>query len=328
MSIKHLYLPLSQSDITKSWRYKDKVYVSLVCITYNQEQYIEQCLISMLAQVTSYQFEIIVHDDCSTDGTRDVLLKYQEKYPDIIKLVLQKENQFSKKRKFTPLAVGYAQGEYIALCEGDDFWVDNGKIQKQIEILEQYKEVNICITKAISLFPNGMTEIFCDLGDEKYVIPFDDCIIGPEKDFFPTASFFIRKSVFNELPGWYFTDAPVGDYYLQLWASKEKGCVYLPDATTVYRRDALGSWMSNKTVEKCFLESKQRIKTSLILKKYLNRKYHKSLSVRFGKRYFPLYIRNLSGAKTSDFKDALIFKAIFNYPLSLFWFAVFLIKRL
>lgn len=319
----------TENEIINNWKGdKKKPLVSICCTAYNHESYIEDAIKGFLIQETDFPFEILIHDDASTDNTANIIREYEKLYPNIIKVIYQTENQYSQGKRIIPIAARYCSGEFVALCEGDDFWIDNKKIQKQIETLEQYKGVNICITKAISLFPNGMTEFFCDLGDAKYVIPFDDCIIGPEKDFFPTASFFIRKSVFNDLPGWYFTDAPVGDYYLQLWASKEKGCVYLPEATTVYRRDALGSWMSNKTVERCFLESKQRIKTSLILRKYLNRKYHKSLSVRFGKRYLPLYIRNLSGAKTSDFKDALIFKAIFNYPLSLIWFVVFLIKRL
>ncbi|MEC6822483.1 glycosyltransferase [Photobacterium piscicola] len=234
--------PNLEIDITKKWKYKDKVYISIVCPCFNQELYIKDAVDSFLSQETEYRFEIIIHDDASTDGTRNVLLEYKNKYPSIIKLILQEENQYSQGKQIAPLGVEHAEGEYIALCEGDDFWIDKHKLQKQIVELEKNKDINLVISKAISLYPDGKTCDFCDLGNERKVIPFEECILGPKKDFFPTASFFLRKKIFDELPDWFYTEAPVGDYYIQLFAAKYNGVIYLPEATTVYRRDAVGSW--------------------------------------------------------------------------------------
>lgn len=242
MEIKKLSAPSSEDEIKKYWKYTDKVYISCVCITFNQKGYIRDAIDSFLAQETEYRFEIIIHDDVSTDGTRDILLEYNNKYPSIIKLILQDENQYKLGKKITPIAVSYANGEYIAACEGDDFWIDKHKLQKQIIELENNKNINLVISKAISLYPDSTTSDFCDLGSKRKIIPFEECILGPPKDFFPTASFFLRKKIFDELPDWFYTDAPVGDYYIQLFAAKYNGVIYLPEATTVYRRDAIGSW--------------------------------------------------------------------------------------
>jgi len=136
MHIASLKLPTSQSEIMAHWCFKDKIYVSFVCLSFNHEEYITDAINGMLAQKTEYKFEIVIHDDLSTDRTREILQKYKREFPDIIKLVLQKENQYSLGRRITPIATKYASGVYIALCEGDDFWTDDDKIQKQVSFLE------------------------------------------------------------------------------------------------------------------------------------------------------------------------------------------------
>ena len=263
--IKKLIVPLCEDDIKKHWVYTDKIYISCGCITFNQKDYIRDTIDSFLAQETEYQFEIIIHDDVSTDGTRDILLEYKNKYPSIIKLILQDKNQYSLGKKVTPIVASHADGEYIALCEGDDFWIDKNKLQKQIVELENNKNINLVISKAISLYPDSTTCDFCDLGNERKVISFEECIFGPKKDFFPTASFFLRKKIFDKLPDWFYTDAPVGDYYIQLFAAKYNGCIYLPDITTIYRRDAKGSYNLGLGNEKRISSDKKRIYCGMLM---------------------------------------------------------------
>lgn len=149
MLINKLVAPETEDEVKMHWKYIDKVYISCVCITFNQEKYIQDTIDSMLAQKCEFRFEIVIHDDLSTDDTRNILQSYKDKYPSIIKLVLQEENQFSKGRKITPLAIEYAAGDYIALCEGDDFWVCDEKLQKQVAVLMQghgmvYTKAVIC----------------------------------------------------------------------------------------------------------------------------------------------------------------------------------------
>ncbi|MEX9884276.1 glycosyltransferase [Providencia rettgeri] len=259
MNINPLKAPENEASIMNHWKYTDKVYVSCVCITFNQEGYIRDAINGMLAQVTDYRFEVIIHDDVSNDNTRKILLEYKNKYPNIIKLVLQTENQYQQGKKITPLAIAHADGEYIALCEGDDYWIDEYKLQKQIKELISNPNVNLVITQALSLYPDGTTEKFCNLGSTKRYISFADCILGPKKDFYPTATFFFKRSIIVSLPDWFYTIAPVSDYYIQLFASYPVGCIYLPDITAVYRREAVGSWTSSTNLSDYILVLKKRI---------------------------------------------------------------------
>ena len=151
--IKQLNQPKNESEIKQHWKYTDRVYISCVCIVFNQEKYIQDTINGFLAQISEYKFEIVIHDDVSTDNTRKILLEYKNKYPSIIKLILQKENQYQQGKKITSIAISHANGEFIALCEGDDFWIDNKKLQQQIVLLN--KNINICISKAISLYSDN-----------------------------------------------------------------------------------------------------------------------------------------------------------------------------
>ena len=108
--------------------------VSIVSLTYNHEKYIKQALESFLNQKTNFEYEIIIHDDASTDKTPQIVRKYQNKYRKLIKPILQKENLKSKGNGIVSrIAFSAAHGKYIALCEGDDYWTDPYKLQKQAE---------------------------------------------------------------------------------------------------------------------------------------------------------------------------------------------------
>ena len=133
--------------------------VSICCIAYTQEQYIRETLDSFLKQKTSFPFEILIHDDASTDRTADIIREYAAKHPGIVKPICQTENQHSR-----GIAVGQAfnypraQGKYIALCEGDDFWIDPLKLQKQFDFMEANPEYALCCSDACKLIEeSGIT---------------------------------------------------------------------------------------------------------------------------------------------------------------------------
>ncbi|KKM89397.1 hypothetical protein LCGC14_1249130, partial [marine sediment metagenome] len=105
--------------------------------TYNHENYIEDAVEGFLNQETDFPFEIIIHDDASTDSTKNIITQYARKYKNIIRLILQEENQYSKGRRIAPIAIKQSRAKYIALCDGDDYWVDPHKLQKQVTFLEE-----------------------------------------------------------------------------------------------------------------------------------------------------------------------------------------------
>lgn len=119
--------------------------VSICCTAYNHVDYIRQCLDGFVMQKTSFPIEVLIHDDASTDGTQDIIREYADKYPDIIIPIYQTVNQYSKGVKVS-LIYNYsrAKGKYIALCEGDDYWTDPYKLQKQVDFLESHPDYVMC----------------------------------------------------------------------------------------------------------------------------------------------------------------------------------------
>lgn len=123
--------------------------VSICCLVYNHKDYIRKALDSFLMQKTDFKFEILINDDCSTDGTTDIIKEYEAKYPDIIKPLYHSENQYSKSyRQGNMMSITFnfprVKGKYVAMCEGDDFWTDENKLQKQFDIMEADPDCAFC----------------------------------------------------------------------------------------------------------------------------------------------------------------------------------------
>ncbi|TGY67494.1 glycosyltransferase [Phocaeicola sartorii] len=126
---------------------KDSPLVTIQCLTYNHEPYIRQCLEGFVMQQTDFCFEVIVHDDASTDGTANIIREYEQKYPDIIKPIYEKENQYSKHDDSLIRIINeHTRGKYIAFCEGDDYWIDSLKLQKQVDFLEEHHDYGAVYT--------------------------------------------------------------------------------------------------------------------------------------------------------------------------------------
>ena len=125
-----------------------EVLVSISCITYNHSAYIRQCLDGMLMQQTTFDFEILIHDDCSTDGTDNIIREYEQRYPHVVKPLYETENQYQNGKPFGSIVwnIPRANGKYIAFCEGDDYWTDPLKLQKQVDFMEANPEVGLCYT--------------------------------------------------------------------------------------------------------------------------------------------------------------------------------------
>ena len=125
------------------------IIVSVKCAVYNHEFYLRQCLEGFIMQKTNFRFEVIVHDDASTDGSVAIIREYAEKYPDIIKPIYETENQYSKHDGSVVKIMNAAcKGKYIAMCEGDDYWIAPLKLQKQVDFLETHLDYSMCFHRA------------------------------------------------------------------------------------------------------------------------------------------------------------------------------------
>ena len=206
--------------------------VSICCIAYNQEKYIRDTIEGFLSQKVSFPMEIIIHDDCSTDNTANIIREYVDKYPELFKPIFQKENQYSKTKKIFPITFARANGKYIACCEGDDYWTDPNKLQRQTEFLEKHQEYVLVAENAI--FDNlitGTKRKFREL-PERDVDIFE--LLGERP--FATASV-----LFRNLGQKLFYEGNVsGDTILWCHLSKFGKIRYMENISSVYRHHSGG----------------------------------------------------------------------------------------
>lgn len=240
-----------------------KIKVSVICNTYNQESYIRTTLKGILAQKTNYMFEVLIHDDASTDGTPEIIHEFVKLYPNIIKPIYQKENQYSKGVSVTnEFQLPRAKGEYIAFCEGDDFWTDPYKLQLQTDLLEKNSQVDIC-AHAVSIVRNGKIR--------GKVRPFNhNLIVSPEQvilnggSFVGTCSIIYRRSIDYTMPE--FRQQNSIDYTIQIHGSLHGGLLYLDRNMACYRIGSDGSW-TNRVLHNSNLSVKHYDKMIQVMEK-------------------------------------------------------------
>ena len=224
----------------------DNIDISVLCITYNHEDYIERALEGFLSQRGDFTYEIIVHDDASTDNTPEILKRYREMYPDKIRLILQKENQFSKKKDVTKIfCLPEARGKYCAFCEGDDEWICADKLQKQFEWMEAHPDTRLCLHNAIRV-DNRTGERKLQVAGLETGFLTESEIFLCEHGSMPSASFFFRKEEMQNLPD-YCDRAPVGDDPFRYCCAMNGEIYYINEAWSIWNYMHEGSW--NKRVK-------------------------------------------------------------------------------
>ena len=246
--------------------------VSITCAAYNHEAYIRETLDGFLMQQTSFPFEIIVHDDASTDGTTEIIREYQDKYPDVIIPVFQSENQYQQgvnvsKEFVYPLI----RGEYTAICEGDDYWTDPMKLQKQYDFMQSHPEVDICTHRA-KMVHDGKTVGYLGPERETGIIPVEEVISGGG-GFVATNSIMIRSDNLTYISP--FRAILSYDYSIQIQGALRGGMGYLSDCMSVYRYLAQGSWSTTfRRDNERYLKHRRRAERMLEeLDKYTEGKY-------------------------------------------------------
>ncbi|MDE4453833.1 glycosyltransferase [Psychrobacter sp. DAB_AL62B] len=144
----------TEAEIMASWDNKNEIMVSIHCMAFNHEEFIEDAINGFLIQDTNFAFEVLINDDASTDNTAEIIKTYVEKYPNIIIPIYQKENTYSKGYRTSLFNYLRVKGKYTALCEGDDFWFDKDKLQIQVDFLEKNPKVVMCGHDVTRIAPN------------------------------------------------------------------------------------------------------------------------------------------------------------------------------
>lgn len=252
----------SEEEIMGMWLGEpDKPEVSVICNTYNHEEYIEDALKGFLIQKTSFPFEVCVHDDASTDKTTEIIKRYQKKYPKIIKPIIQAENQRSKGKRPTLLNFPETSGELIAICEGDDFWFNPHKLECQKELLDLNSEVDLSTHPVPKIAVDG-TVLTIILGNQrKKLMPPSQAIPGGG-GWCATSSIMIRRGVIQRMSDELAT-VPVGDLFIKCLGVVRGGAAILSDASSVYRVGVPGSWSNARGTKNRLQEYHDQMQESL-----------------------------------------------------------------
>lgn len=235
------------------------IYVSIFMLTYNQEEFISQAIAGVLMQKTSFRYQLVIGEDCSTDRTREICEEYAQQYPEKIKLILNKIN--------LGLGTNYVKtykectGKYIAICDGDDYWIDPLKLQKQVNFLDQNEDYKIVYTNNYSLLPSGV-KIGPRKDEGRRSTSFNDLIF---QNYIPSVTaLFLRKDLTRNMEQW-IPHFPYGDWPTYLLILADGGKIfYLNEPTAVYRKDFGTSLILRKE------KSKMGRTNSAILRQLLN----------------------------------------------------------
>lgn len=259
----------TQEEIMKNWSENSKPLVSISCITYNHAPYIRQCIDGFLMQKTTFPFEILIHDDASPDGTADIIREYEKKYPLLIKPIYQTENQYSQGKTSVSATWNFprAKGKYIALCEGDDYWIDENKLQMQVDFLEKNPEYGMCFSNARIVDSTNLTSILTPGIKRNRRITTEE-IIKNGGMFVPTPSMIFKREILRNYPD-VCRQCWIGDYPLQIYNALKWDVYFFSIPLVAYRKNAIGSW-SSKNTKKTFWDKKEGIESELVMLNELN----------------------------------------------------------
>lgn len=217
----------------------EQVMVTVCCLTYNHEKYIKDALDGFVSQKTDFKYEVIVHDDASTDRTAEIIKEYAERFPEIIKPIFQTENQFSKQTKcMDAFVMPAACGKYIACCEGDDYWTSCKKLQTQVDFLENHPEYVACAHNSEVLKMRDMSWELRNKATKDYDCTLDELLsrmVNGKLYIWQTSGIMYRRSCLAERPDFFTAMKTFGDLPLDLYLLTYGKVRFFAEPMSVYR---------------------------------------------------------------------------------------------
>lgn len=277
----------TENQIIQHWKSDNsQPIVSICCITYNHENYLSEALDSFLMQETDFPFEIIIRDDASTDKTAILIKEYENKYPNIIKPIYEKENGLQQGIKPLPVAIKRARGEYIAICEGDDYWTDSKKLQIQLTEMKKYPDYKMSFHPSSEL--RAGVNVLPKLHNTKKFYSVEE-IITCDFHLIQTNTVMIKKESLDSLNIELHSNSPVGDVWIRLTASIPNGIMFIDKMMSTYRVASSGSWSESIQRDNKFIDYVTKMFTSIDdFDKYWEYKYTKAF-----KEYKNKYIETM-----------------------------------
>jgi glycosyltransferase involved in cell wall biosynthesis len=230
----------AHTEISDSAQLVDAPLVSVVMLAYNHEPYLHQAIEGALRQQTDFPFEILIGEDCSQDRTREVALRYQREHPERLRVVVSERNVGAMRNLMRVMRL--CRGSIVAICEGDDYWIDPHKLAQQVRILRERPEVGIVFHS--TWFSFGESETL----EGPYVAAHGDRLFSPRDvilgggGFMPTPSIVFRKEAMRKMPPGLLEGAPMADFPIQIYAAASGSAYYIDKPMSVYRRGHPQSW--------------------------------------------------------------------------------------
>lgn len=257
------------------------VKVSVAIITYNQVDLIGRAIDSVLVQITDFDYEILIGDDFSTDGTRDVIRQYARDYPGRIEPVLHQSHLGRGGLLNAMETLSHAKGSYLLILDGDDYWTDSNKLRKQVDFLDSHPDYVMCFHNAVMEYDDGSAPGL--LNDETVFCTYTlDDLIGPEQVWFMATSSVMFRNVIAKYPPW-FLNVPMGDIPRYILLARHGKIGYLPEPMSVYFVNRQGFSNTIKQFRPEVLRS--HIAMYKALRKELPEQYERKISMHIGKYY-------------------------------------------
>ncbi len=286
--------------------------ISVIIPTYNHEKFIAQAIEGALMQKTNFDYEILIGEDDSSDDTRKICKQYAKKYPDKIRLFLNNRKNViyidghpTGRWNFINLLKN-AKGKYIALCEGDDYWTDPHKLQKQVNFLEQNAKFVICHHNVKIIYENSKKKSRLSNTNQKEISTIEDLF---KKNFIYTASCCFRNGLIKKFPLWYIDVMP-GDWPLFILLAQYGNIKYINETMAVYRMHSGGIW--------AFRPEKIKLLSVITMfnkiNEHLNFKYNKLIKLRLSNYYYSLSKKYWKKGKRLSIK--LYFKSFTVSPFT------------
>src|SRR5215813_628914 len=288
--------------------------VDVLISTYNHRNFIGQAIESVLAQETDFEYRLSIADDCSDDGTCEIIYEYANRHPERMTVMISPQRVgLQSQERFSIKVMEQLGGKYIALLDGDDYWTSKHKLQKQVDFLEQHPDFAICFHNATIVYeqkeksPHDMVS-----PAQKEITTLEDLL---KENFIPTSAVMFRNRLFGSIPAWFYRGLP-GDWFLHILNAQHGKIRYFDDVMAVYRQQPEGAWSG--------LQPEQQVYHILdayrLIDAHLNYEYHKTCS-----RYMQEFKRSLSyiylrkfhtGARSGHLGEAArwLFRAISHDP--------------
>ncbi len=260
--------------------------VSVIVHTYNHEKFIRQTLDSIISQKVNFQYEVIIGDDASPDSTPEIIQEYQANFPDIIKPLLHPKNLGGYGKNNTLATLAVCTGQYIAAMDGDDYWTNPLKLQKQVDFLDNNPDFVACFHNALIHFEDGSApDMYVNDESQREVTTLEDLVGEDEVWYMATSSVMFRNGIMKEYPRW-FHESKSGDIPRYILLGKHGKFFYINELMSVYRKNNGGMSFTDGKQDADFLFN--RIGMYKGIDEELDYKFHKTISKNIARYYLML----------------------------------------